>query len=83
MNKKTITIVTVCLVLLVSVIFVSAKLIKENKIKSVKEISCNMKYNKDICKDKIKIEVKENERLKIDLIEDLITGKEVFKVYAG
>jgi len=82
MNKK-ITIIIVGLIFLIGIAFVGAKLIEEKKIKDIKEIDCNMKYNKEICKDKLKIDIEENQRLKIDLIEDLKTGKEVFKVYAG
>lgn len=82
MNKKIISIL-VGMVLLIGIAFVGAKLIEEKKIKSVKEIKCNILFNKDICKDKLKIDIEESNSLKIDLIEDLNTGKEVFKVYAG
>lgn len=78
--KTGIIIILVCMILLIGIVFVSAKLIEEKKIKDIKEIDCNKKYDPS-CNEKIKI--KDEETLRIDLGEDLKTGKEVFKVYAN
>ena len=81
-------------VLLVGTIFVTAvntKLIKEEKIKEMKEISTelicktikSMSINHDEEKCKIKeIKLKDDSPLVIDLIKDKDNGKEVYKVYA-
>jgi len=81
-------------ILLIGTIFVTAvstKLIKEEKIKKVKEISTglicktmkSMSINHDKEKCKIKeIKLKDDSPLVIDLIKDKDSGKEVYKVYA-
>lgn len=81
MNK--ITILAIVMIFLAGTIFVGAKLISEKKIKGVKEIGCNIKYDKDYCKEQKKIKIEKNSKLKIDFIEDLKTGKGVYKIYNG
>ena len=77
MNK--ILLITIIGLLLVGTIFVGAKLVKGDKIKSIKEIDCNKKLDED-CNKKIKI--KDDNPLRIDLINDTNTGKEVMHIYS-
>jgi len=93
-KMKKLLIILMIGILLVGTIFVTAvstKLIKEEKIKEVKEISTelicktmkSMSINHDEEKCKVKeIKLKDDSMLKVDLIKDKNTGKEVYKVYA-
>lgn len=62
-------ILLISVILLVGIAFAGEKLIKERKIKDIKDIDCNKK-----------LKLKDGD-VKVDLIEDLINGGEVFKLY--
>lgn len=67
--------------LLIGGIFVTAKLIKDEiKIKDVKEIDCNKKYDEEKCNEIGKIKIEEDAGIKIDLIQDGENGTELYKV---
>jgi len=59
---------------------VQAKIVNEIKIKDIKEIDCNKKYDEDKCKDYEKIKIKDTDSLNFELIQDLDTNKEWMNV---
>lgn len=78
MNK--ILLITTIALLLVGVVFAGGvKLVKGEKIKSIKEIDCNKKLDEDCTK---KIKIKDDNPLRIDLINDTNTGREVMHIYS-
>ncbi len=77
MNK--ILLLTIIGILLVGTTFAGVKLVKGEKIKDIKEIDCNKKLEPD-CDKKIKI--KDDNPLRVELINDIKTGKEVLHIYS-
>ena len=77
--NKILLIIIIGMFLLVGGVVAKIKLVDGEKIKSIKEIDCNKKLD-EACDKKIKI--KDDNPLRIDLINDTNTGKEVMHIYS-